>query len=171
MKMFIFAISVIGFFTVGAEAAYAHECNYLLKDSYGQTLKVIKGRDYYSQARACLDAKDDCERMARQNYSYGSYCIPQHASGYGNGGYGNGGYGHGNSNQCVVELVDRRGYVVESFYSRSGHRGGYVNGGYGHPRNGHPRNNNPSVCRDALRDCNKFKVDYNFYGARCQTRR
>lgn len=169
MKKFIIALSVLGFFTVGADTAHAYECNYLLKNSVGQTMKIIKGRDYYSQSSACVDAKRDCERMAQSNYSYGDYCVPEYNGGYGNGGYGNGGYGnggYGNSTQCVVELVDRWGYRIQSFYSRGGYSGGYGNGGYGRPGNA-----NPQACRDALRDCNKYKMDYNYHGARCQSRR
>tara|TARA_B100001971_G_C18268046_1_gene596797 strand:- start:246981 stop:247484 length:504 start_codon:yes stop_codon:yes gene_type:complete len=167
MKKLIIALSVLGFFTVGADAAYAYECNYLLKNSVGQTVKVVKGRDYYSQSSACVDAKRDCEMLRDRSYSYGMYCTPEYNGGYGNGGYGNGGYGNGGygnggygnggygNRSCAVELVDRWGYRIQTFYSSS----------YG------GRNGGPQVCRDALRDCNKYKTDYNYHGARCETRR
>lgn len=166
MKKLIIALGFLGFFGIGVEAAHAYECSYLLKNSYGQTVKVIKGRDHYSPQNACFDAKRGCEREADRSYSYGMYCVAERGGYNGGGGYGNG----GNGSRCTVELVDRWGYRIRSFNSRSSggysgrYNGGY-NGGYGHS------NSNPSMCRDALRECNRYKMDYNYHGARCQTRR
>jgi len=174
MKKLIIAFGLLGFFGIGTQEAQAAECSYLLKNSYGQTQKVIKGRDYSMQT-ACFEAKRGCENEARRSY-YGAYCVAANNSGgYGNGGHNGGGYGNGGNHgggygnggygsRCTVELIDRWGYRIQSFQSNGGYgNGGYNGGGYG--------NSNPSVCRDALRDCNKYKIDYNYPSARCQTRR
>jgi hypothetical protein len=155
MKKLIIALGFLGFFGIGVEAAHAYECSYLLKNSHGQTVKVVKGRDHYSFQNACFDAQRGCQREADRSYSYGMYCVAER--GHNGGGYGNGGY-----SRCTVELVDRWGYRIRTFQGYSS--GGY-NGGYNVP------NNNPSMCRDALRECNRYKMDYNYHGARCQTRR
>lgn len=146
MKKLIIALGFLGFFGLGVNEAQAVECTYLLKNSYGQTQKVINGHDYYSMQSACMDAKRGCENEINRSYSYGLYCVQGN-----NGGNSGGGYG----SSCTVDLKDRWGYRLQSFYSNSGRYG----------------SSGPSACRDALRDCNRYKIDYNYHSARCETRR
>lgn len=151
--------------TFGANA-HAENCTALLKNSNGYTLDTFNAYGY-NRVQACNQARQDCQRAMNngRHSSYGMYCdVPTGNGGYGNGGYGNGGYGnggygnggygnggYGQTTTCMATLEDNWGRRIQSFYGRAG--------GYGDVRR--------EACRDALRECNRFKTQRGYYNARC----
>jgi len=139
--------------TFGANA-HAENCTALLKNSSGYTLDTFNAYGY-NRSQACMQAKQDCQRAMNngRHSGYGMYCdVPNSNGGYGNGGYGNGGYGQ--QTTCTATLEDNWGRRIQSFYGRAG--------GYGDVRR--------EACRDALRECNRFKTQRGYYNARCTSR-
>jgi hypothetical protein len=127
--------------------AEASTCNARLENGRGMTLEYFSGYGY-DRYEACEEAKRQCIRAKRNGRYYDRVlrCVVDGQHGGGHGGY--------NTQTCSVDLQGRYGRYINSFTGRS---------------RGYDRANaKQQACREALRTCNRYKIDYGYHGARCQ---
>lgn len=148
MKALISVIALVMTMAAYSAEAQANSCTVLMKNQRGLTVQTFNSWGY-DRRDACQQAKRQCERAIWNGNRHPGARLRCEVAQYG------GGYGQQVTRRCSTQLIGPRGRTIQHFTGRAT---GQVRTGV-----------KAKACRNALRQCNRYKNQYGYHRARCMS--